>query len=67
MKYKDKEGKILYGYSQQNLENNTFWLKLLVSVLFCFLLLLLYVLYQFMHYDIWTNTVRIVAGCSRCG
>lgn len=34
MKYKDKDGKILYGYSQRNLDEIIFLVKLLLSVIF---------------------------------
>lgn len=60
MEYKDENGNIMYGYSQQSLDKNTFWTKCLVIV---FLLLLLYIVW-ITHYVISNNVVNNIV--SRC-
>ncbi len=44
MKYKDKDGKILYGYSQVSLDENNKRLKQITYVLWAFFILIIFMI-----------------------
>ena len=65
MEYKDNDGKVLYGYSQIDLENNTKAIekqsKIILSLAvlgWSFFLLFCFILYKVMRYHILTNIVN---------
>ncbi len=70
MKYKQKNGTKLYGFSQINLENNTKsvdrntnWLIVIAIIIFFLVVIIGYVVYRFESGDIITKIVQDLAAC----
>ena len=66
MKYKDKDGNMLYGFSQVSLDKNNELIRLLIVAIIGigggFLILAVYVLNQIMKWNILTNYIQACVG-----
>ena len=57
LKYKDEKGDILYGYSQLDLKQNTYWVKALVYIFTVWTIIAIWLIYYVMAHDVLNNYI----------
>jgi len=63
LKYKDEKGDILYGYSQLDLKQNTYWVKALVYIFAVWTIIALWAIYYIIKHNVLGNILRAVGNC----